>query len=203
MTTSKTQISNFALAHCGIGAAIQDFDNEASAEAEACRLFLDHCRGLMLESQPWSFAQRRVALADLGSPPDQWVFRYKYPNFCARVNKVINPITRSPNRDQVIPFLVENGGDTDYGKVILTDQCNAQILYNHDITDLNLFSITARQALSLLLATHIAPQLRVKADLAKLTQDYFSIWSSEAGSLTLGEPQPDQERESQFVNARN
>lgn len=209
MPANEVKVANMALAHCGVAGSIQDLENESSEEAIQCRLFLGHCRELMLEQQPWGFAQRRMTLAQLSNPPSAWKYRYQYPTFCARVNKIINPVTRTPNRDQQIPFEIEDassdgsdGSNTEYGRVILTDQANAQMLYNHKIEDLNLFTTTAIQALSLLLATHIAPPLRVKANLTELMQQFYSVWNSEAASLSLGEPQPDQEVESQFVNVR-
>ncbi len=201
MPTSKTQICNMALGHVGVAATIQDIDTENSVEAENCRLFFDHCREVILETKPWGFAKREVTLASLGSPPTGWLYRYKYPNFVKRANRIINPASRTPGRGNKIPFKVVDGDDQ-YGKAILTDQENAVLEYNYNVTDVNLFSATFVQALSLFLATSIAMPLRVNAEIQTVTQQLFTTWNSEASSLDLEEEEPDQEAASEFETFR-
>lgn len=192
-----------ALAHCGVTGRIQDVDTEQSAEAENCRLFFDHCREMVLEMQPWRFAERRATLQNLGSPPAEWGYRYKYPNFCARVNEIVNPVSRTPSLSSQIAFKEEDGGETDYGRVILTDQEDAEILYNHKDIGVELFSALAVQALSLFLGAHIAAPLKVKRDLAVALEQRMILWLNEAGVQNLEASHPDKEPQASFVSARS
>lgn len=201
MPTSKTQICNMALGHIGVAGRIQNVDSENSAEAAACRLYFDQCRDVLLEMQEWSFANRQVALQDLGTPRDGWSFRYKYPNFCALALRIVNPYVRTPAKDQKIPFKVVDLNDA-YGKAILTDQEDAILEYNHKVEDVGLFTPTFVQALSLLIASHIAMPLRVDASILRAVQQQFGVWATEAGNQTLRESQEDSERPSEFESIR-
>lgn len=54
--------------------------DEASAEAAACRRFYAHVRNIMLESYPYLFARRIVALAEVANDrPLRWTFAYRLP----------------------------------------------------------------------------------------------------------------------------
>lgn len=201
MPQSITSISNMALGHCGVNSRIGDVETENSNEANACRLYFDHCRELLLEMQEWGFAKEEVALQSLGSPPDPWGFRYKYPNFCSLALYIVNPSLRTPGRDQRIPFEVRNY-DGGTGKVILCDQENAILAYNRNIDNVALFAPSFVQALSLVLAAHICMPLRVDPKITQYINAQAGPWLNEAASRSLREQQKDPEPDSEFVRAR-
>lgn len=197
MPISKTEICNFALSHCAVSSAIQDVDTENSPEAAACRLFYNQARDTLLELFPWAFATRRFTLNLLSETYGGWTYAYKYPAVCKRVHHIINPSARTPTLNEKIPFSIENN-PVDFGRMILTDQDNAVISYNYNVADENLFSNSFVMSFSYMLASLIAPRLKVKADIQKLTQRAFSVWNSEAAAHNLSEPTHDQERPSEF-----
>lgn len=199
---SKVFIFNMSLGHCGINSSIGDVD-ENSAEANACRTYYDTCRRVLLEMMRWGFAEQQVALVLQGTPTSQWLFQYKYPTNCARINKIINPIFRTePTPYDQIKFKINNLGGA-YGKAILTDQASAVVDYNVDITDETLFSYTFALALSLFLASLIASPLRVDAKLKETVAAQWNAWRGEAVTNDRLEQQEDIEPESPHVLARN
>lgn len=201
MPTDKNLICNMALGHCGVAPTIQDVDNDTTPEALYCRTFYETCRGSLLEMQEWNFAKRRATLNVLSGPPNDWAYRYKIPNTCKLPLNIVNPNTRNPRRDERIPFDIKDYDDG-YGKVIVTDQADAQLDYNFDVTDESLFSDTFAFAFSQLLAVNISTPLRVSGDLKREIRQDFLVWLSEAGSLSLRSDQPEEEPISEYQAVR-
>jgi len=54
--SSKTEISNMALSHLGVGYEIQNIETEQSQEATACRRYYDIALQTTLTDYPWPFA---------------------------------------------------------------------------------------------------------------------------------------------------
>lgn len=203
-TTSKTQICNMALAHVGVNSRIEDVDTESTEEANACRLWYDHAVDTLLEMQRWSFATRQVDLQDLSDsnpPPDEWGFRYMYPNTCKLALRIVNPAMRVDPPGFKIPFKIVDL-ETGLGKSILCDQENAILEYNHEVTEPAQFPATFVQALSLFLATLICMPLKVDAKITQYVNGAWSAWQNEAGKHSLREGAEDRQAESEFVLAR-
>lgn len=201
MPQDKTSICNMALGHIGVISRIQDVENENSAEAAACRLYYDQCLDLLLEMRPWACAERQAALQDIGDPPDEWGYRYMYPNTCKLAVKIVNPSLRNAGRGYKIKFKVVSA-DPDYGRAILTDQEEAILLYNHAIDDPALFDATFIQAFTLFLAQHIAMPLRVDPKITQYVAGQAAIWINDAAAKSMGESEPDDHPESEFQTAR-
>lgn len=191
-----------ALGGVGVTARIDDVDNDTSTEAYNCRLFYDQCVSQILETKEWPFACVRVPLADLGTPPADWAFRYKYPTDCALALKIVNPYMRTPGTDERIPFKVRKLTDA-YGKAIFCDLKDAELEYNQAITDPNLFSSAFIQAVSMCLSSYIAMPLRVDPKIAAYAAQQFNGWLEEATNLSLREQQEDPYPQSQFQTARS
>lgn len=201
MPTSEVEIANMALAHCGITSYIGNFTTEDTNEANTCRLFFDQVRDVLLETLPWNFAKRRVALQDIGSPPDEWVYRYQYPNTCMLAIEIINPSVRTESVEEKVPFAIEDQDDAT-GRCILTDEQNAILLYNHKIENIALYTPSFSQALAFGLAAHVATPLRADARIASALKNEWQVWLSEAGSRSLREEQEDPNPPSEFVQVR-
>lgn len=201
MASTKADIFNMALGSIGVAGRIEDADNELSEEAIQCRLFYDHCRGIILEAKEWPFAQVRDQLQDLGTPPIGWAYRYKYPTNARRINRIVNTSIRTPGADQKIPFKISKLTDA-HGKAIFTDQAEALADYNDDVDDADLFSSIFTQALVTALAAFIAPSLRVNADIMKQAQAQFTGWLSEATNQAQSEQQEDPYPVSEFERGR-
>lgn len=198
---SKTLIANMSLAHCGVTSRIGDVDTENTNEAINVRLFFEHCRDLILTSRPWPFANQQFILQNLGVPPDEWAFRYKFPTNCSLAQFIVNPGVRTPGTDQSIPFKVAKLTDG-YGKVILCDQDGAILEGNVLVDDVTLWDAPATQALALCIGAHIAMPLRVDPKIVSYVQNQFSNWLAEASSHAMREGKEDKEPQSQFQTAR-
>ncbi len=202
MPITKAGIFNMALGHVGVFEDITDPDNDDSKGAKACRLFFDHVLGIVIEAMPWPFLTERVSLQDLGTPPDGWLFRYKYPTQCRRINKIVNPVTRlvAPSAPP-IPYAIQNLTDA-YGKSILCDEEEAVLEFNRDITDSGLFTHTFSQAVVIGLSAHVAMPLRVDAKIADRVTGMWSDWMAEAAAQSLRESGEDEMPNSQYIDSR-
>jgi len=189
-----------ALLQIGISRLIDNIDSDNSAAAVACRLYFDHCAGLLLRAKVWGFAERQEALQSLGTPPDDWLYRYEYPAACKRINMLYNGATRNHDRND-IPAYKEQSNPSG-GKVILCDVENAVILYNCLIEDEEEFTEEFVQILSLLLAQHIAPTLKADAALVAEVKKAYQVWLSEAIKIEKTQSKPDMQQESEFVRIR-
>nr|BDD45117.1 phage protein [bacterium] len=201
MATSKTQICNMALAHIGHTSRISNVDSATSPEATNCALFFDQCRDTLLEAQRWPFAVRRVTLQDLGTPYDDWDYRYAYPNTCKLALKIVNTYARADQEQNRIPFRIVDQDDG-LGRAILTDQQNAVLEFNYAVTDVTLFPHTFVMALSLLLASTIATPLQVDPKITSNVFQQYGAWMNEAAQIALREEQPDVQPDSTLVTGR-
>jgi hypothetical protein len=202
MPVSKTKICNMALGHIGVNSSIGNVETENTPEAAVCRLYYDQALDLLLESRIWSWCKRQVALAVLTDPPDDWGYRYKYPNFCRLAGRIVNPYDRTPIENRKIPFEIRDQDDG-VGKVILTDQPDAILEYNHDLNDTNLFTATFVEALSQTLASKIAMSLRVDMQIVSSIKKEALYWVEEASELNFSEAQEDPQPVSEFQTVRS
>jgi hypothetical protein len=202
MPYTRTQIGNLALGMCGVFPNLDDVDLDQSNEAINIRLWFDQCVGILLETCSWDWATEQADLADLGTPPDDWDYRYLYPANFKRINKIVNPTFRTARlKEEKVPFRIRKRSDG-YGKVILTDMIDAKIEGNVDMNDVSMFPSVFVEALMLAIASHIASPLRVDAKLAANISQQFQIWKNEAQLADKLERQDDPEADSQFVLAR-
>lgn len=149
------QIANLSLSRIGTRSTISDLE-EDSPEARAFKTVYEQARDETYEAIDWGFARARRSLADLGSPPNGWQFRYAYPNDCIKIRSIYNPLKdrlRNPAYDHfyhgglnsapVPPVAYEvaisrdgQGGDI---KVIYCNLEKAEALYTRRITNTALF----------------------------------------------------------------
>jgi hypothetical protein len=159
---SEVDISNLALSHLGDDASVSSIDPpEGSAQAEHCARFYPMARDAAIQSADWSFAARRVLLAELVSESDQWDYCYAKPTD-ALVIRAILPQDASgddPAYQQEYAIEVNSAGV----EVIYTDQPLAIAKYTKRITDPGVFPPMVVQGISWLLASMVAGPL-IKGD---------------------------------------
>ena len=154
MTVSKAQICNLALAHINqTQTTVSNLDTDSGATASQCRIHYDVARRFVLSDFTWSFATKRVALADIGSPPPEWLYRYDYPSDCLK----FMDIQRLTRTDLPVEFSVEAESDGS-GLSILTDTDDATGIYIFDVQNTSLFS-PSFVTLGWHLASELAPSL--------------------------------------------
>lgn len=216
---SEVEICNLALAHIRAG-SINSLD-EASVQAQYCKLFYPVLRDQMLEDSPWQFARGLEPLAVLEETLFNWVYVYQYPTDCLHINRLvlnleqINSESSSiavgsryhherlarPNFNRQVEYKIYN---TDDNKVIASNHCELRIDYRKRITDLNLFSNSAILALSHLLASELATPL-VGVDKGRpLRSDELTVYKSYLGSAIDNElnEQFTAIADSEFINVR-
>jgi hypothetical protein len=131
---------------------------EDTERARLCNAFYESSRDSLLRSHPWNFAITRATLAQLSTTP-AYGFSYQYAlptdPYCLRVLEM-------EYQDYI--FKIENLATE--GRVLLTDESTAKILYIARITDTSLFDslfvdlLTAK--LSINLAYAITGSLKVQ-----------------------------------------
>lgn len=124
---SKIEIYNMALMHVGSTSKVASVD-EQSMEAIVCGTFYPTALDCLLsyKSCDWGFATKSVVLADIGSPPVNWMYRYAYPNDCVRAIRIVMPGSRYPMQGSEITYDLEQG---DASLSIVTDMPEAELLY--------------------------------------------------------------------------
>lgn len=142
-------IANAALSLLGADATIVSIHPaDGSIEAGLAARFLPGCRRLLLTTFEWGFAKKRVALSLLvNNPSEVWKYAYQEPAKCLKAWRVL----RAGAKDE------QDSADFEReGRVILTNERNAQLSYTEDITDYTLFTPSFESALAFLLASYMA-----------------------------------------------
>lgn len=192
-------ICNMALARIGVSSFISNL-NEASNEARVLNLFYEPMRDFALRDNPWNFATARVVLADAGTPPTNWGYKYTYPSDCLKARYIVPPGIRRPRNDQRIEFEVANSAGQ---RVILSNQPEAELVYTVRATDPTLFDPMFESALAYLLASEAAMPLSVKPDVAKAARDAYEKIKSLAAAQSMNESFEGVEPESELISVRD
>ncbi len=202
MASSKTEIANLALSHLGIGKEIGNIDTEKSSEASAIRRFFDIARDQALRDFWWPFAKRYTALGLVEeSPNDEWGYSYRYPSDALAIRKVLSGI-RNDTRQSRVTYEIASD---DNGRLIYTDEEDANIKYTALITDVAHYPSDFVQALALRLASYTAPRL-TDGDPFGLRETTLRLYIAELGfarSNAVNEEQPDEEPASEYIRFRD
>tara|TARA_R100000995_G_scaffold40099_1_gene18579 strand:- start:12 stop:590 length:579 start_codon:yes stop_codon:yes gene_type:complete len=143
---------------------------EDTERARLCNAFYESSRDSLLRSHPWNFAITRATLAQLSTTPAYgFAYQYALPTdpYCLRVLEM-------EYQDYI--FKIENLATV--GRVLLSDESTAKILYIGRITDTALFdslfvdTLTAHLALKL--AYPITNSVTLQAQMQKLYQAKLS-----------------------------
>ncbi len=144
---SIVEICNQALGNIEAEALVNSLDTPyESEEARYCDLYYARTRNFVLRAHSWNFATTFLSLADLGSPPTGWSYRYQYPVGCIKALEIV----KANRTDAKIDFEVAYDGAS--GRVILTDEEDASLKYTQLIADPNVYDDMFIEALSWALA---------------------------------------------------
>lgn len=195
---STIDICNMALARIGHSDRIADLEEKSKA-ARTCKLFYEQCRDYVLRDFDWPFAMAHIALADLGSPPLNWAYRYQYPNDCLKARYINVPGIRRFAEEQLIPFEVAAGSN---GRVILTDIAAAELVYTKAVTDPTIFDPMFVSALAWKLAAEVAMPLSVEPAIAQSAGQAYLYEIGQAAAHAFNESQADAPILPEFIRAR-
>ena len=123
---AKLDICNKALQLCN-ERIVQDL-NDGTKASNTCNLYYDDARKSLLREHAWNFATGLVSLADVGSPPSKWAFRYQYPSNALKAVAITKDFMTDPD----VPFEVISDGTSKY---IVTNKVAAELKYVFDIED--------------------------------------------------------------------
>lgn len=168
MAITKTQICNLSLSDLG-AKKLTDFDTDTSVEGVRCRLHYDFMRRALLRSHYWPFACHRKALTpDTNSPDFEFDNQFVLPDDFLFLRSLFDDRDLA-NRQTVYSYAIE-------GKLLLSNEAEANIRYTRNITDPNLFDplfiqVFAKQ-LSIKLVMPLSQDVKLKEslkdDLARL-----------------------------------
>lgn len=173
---SSVDAVNIALGHLGSDAQVSSIDPpDGSAEAGNGKRFLPVARREMIEAQEWRFSVKRAPLALLATNPSaRWAFAYALPADSIKPRRVLTDrisggtIFTAPESYPASVGLAANddiGADFDTeGGILYTNEPDAVLLYQTDVTDFNKWTSSAFSAFCYLLASYMAgPTIRGKA----------------------------------------
>ncbi|MCB1712603.1 MAG: hypothetical protein KDH96_09080 [Candidatus Riesia sp.] len=199
--SSKTEISNIALSHLGIGKEISNLDTERSDEANACRRFYTICKETVLRDHDWPFAKKNILLSLIEeNPTSEWAYSYTYPPDCLMIRKILSGI-RTDTRQSRVEFQIAYG---DSSAIVLCDLDEAEAQYTVNVSDSNRFPSDFVMCMSHKLAAMIAPRLTA-GDPFKLgikNEQMYQMYLKISAANAYNEEQLPQEVESSFVRYR-
>ena len=195
--SSIVDIYNLSLAHLGTKSNVSSI-SEDSNEARQCGLFYELSRDHVLRAFPWSFAQKRVALALYGTAPQDWGYQYGYPADCVMANEIV-PASRASSLPT--PFTTAISDNLNQ-KVILCDLAEVWLRYTARITNTGVFDPMFVGALSWWLAALVARPLTGDKNIQKEMFAGFRENLSQATMQDRNEGEPDPQREAEHLAGR-
>lgn len=146
---SVIDVCNLALAHLGETPNLSSIDPpEGSAHADTLARFYPIARDAVLERKTWSFALKRVVLAEVATDSDAWAYKYALPADCIRPLAILVEGTSD-----------ENGASDAFdleGGYIYSNAPEATLRYIFRQTDLTKWTPHSVTTLSWLLASYTA-----------------------------------------------
>jgi hypothetical protein len=177
--SSQVQVVNQALILIGAD-EIMSID-EASTQARKAKQIWHDIVESVQRCHPWKCCLARASLAMLTSTPAfGYAFQYQLPSnpYCLRVLEMDSPELR---------FTVE-------GRLLLTDEETANILYIAKVEDVTQWDALLRRAVSCLIASDLAYSIAQSAKLAETRYALFKEALRDARTINAQEgspPEPD------------
>lgn len=212
---SEVNICNLALSHLGDSATVSSIDPpEGSAQAEHCARFYPIARDALLEMHTWSFATRRIQLAQVVNSWPEWDYAYSVPSNALNLIAILAPDATDDYVESVPasttgqyspkPFTQETGEDG--SQIIFTDQPNAVLRYTTIVDDATKFTPLFVVALSWHLASFLAGPV-IKGDVgaaeAKRCAAVAMQYLAQAKQSDAGQRRVSVIHEPDFMRARN
>lgn len=200
---SKTQIGNIMLARIGSAKQVANVETEQRVEARTIRLFFEDDRKFVLRGFPWPFATSYATLnlvsGSSTSPVNyDWIYAYRMPSDCLYVRRIVTVNGRKETNPP--PFRV---GRDEQGKLIYTNETDAQIEYTADVDDPEEFDPLFVSAFAWKIGAGCAPSLSRVKDMAETCMQMYLVDLSHAQSRALNEGQQEAPIEAEIIRARD
>jgi hypothetical protein len=180
--TTQLNVCNVALMRIGVSIPIADL-TEGSNEARVLNTVYLPTLDRVLAEAPWPFATRYISLQDIGTPPEGWTYRYRYPTDCVALRRLVVSVTDFASKYpfQVVEDVASNA------LAVCTDLEAPLAEYTARITAANLFPVAFANALSWALAAEIAIPLSANAGLGKQAGDQYQAALNMAYASAMNE----------------
>lgn len=199
MARSDAEICNLALARIGSTSFIDSLE-EATAEAQVCRVLYPQARDAQLQASDWSFALRRAELVRLpGFERSGWGAAFALPPDCLVPRSIFSGL-RNPRMDQAVPWTIEEGADQ---RILLCDLDAAELQYTARITAPTLLPPLFVDALAWAMACELAIAIPVKEGIEARARQQHQLALSRAIAADLNQGQPDPPPESPLISVRS
>lgn len=177
---SQIDVWNLALAHLGDRATVAD-PNERSRQAELCKMFYPMSRRSALEVHDWGCATRAAVLAPSSYDPSAlgWAYAFSAPTDAIRIISVGLAL-----RGQITKVDYQHLSDSAGDPVLLCELQAPMCLYVVDVEDVGRWSPLFKEAVTWLLASHLAGPLITgdtgRAESRRLLEEYRATVSRAA-----------------------
>lgn len=196
MATSAVAICNLALARCGVSSTIASL-TEASQEALACNAVYEQARDEVLRDFPWPFATKYAVLGLVEEAPTiEWAYSYRYPSDCLRALRLVSG---DPTGRTRVPYRL---GHDASGRLLFTNQQNAQLAYTARFTDPAHFDPTFTSALAWRIAIDIAAPLARSDSQRQRAEQGYGMTLSQARVDALNEEAEDTPPDASWIADR-
>lgn len=193
---SYVDICNLALAQIS-EYQISDL-SEQSKQARQCNRLYENVRDELLQKYPWRFARQRVTLSESSEEYDEWTYVYHYPSNCIRALWLYNASGRTKNPPEFV--VVSNSAGT--GKLILTDEYQAQLDYTQRTVTPQSFHPLFQMAYAMRLAERLVPSLTPSDTKLRNIHALYVESFEEAKQFDYAESYEDVKYPTDFISAR-
>ena len=192
---TEASICNMALARIQVKQAIGSLTDETPV-ARLCTRFYEQTRQALLREFPWPFSEQYYTLALVETQPNaRWGYSYRYPTGAVRINDVVSE-QRIP--DPKIPFKI---GSDSQGRLIYTDEEDAVIAANTDISDTAQMDPLFVDAFAWRMASELAAPLSESTEVTNYANVKYEQAIRRAMAVAMNEDSPD-EYEGGLMRAR-
>jgi hypothetical protein len=192
--SSAVDICNLALSHLGDEAQVAAIaPPDGTVQASHCARYYPIARDVLLTiGVPWSFAVKRVALAEVTNPvEDDWAYAYALPSTCLRPLSLLLPgfparnLGAQDSDADSHPYLVETAEDG--SKILYTNVEGAYLRYIDAVTDTTKFSPLFVIALSRLMAAYLAGPILKGTEGMRVSQAQLKWFDAEYAKAAAAE----------------
>ena len=197
----KQEIFNMALGHISV-APVSDI-NEGSRASDACNLYWVQAVRDTIRSNKWPFATSVILLSQSATyTPVGWIYAYVYPANCIKMWYIYNVNTNKKRFPRGEPF-TEVYDATNNVKILCTNCADAYGEYVIPVEDTTIFDSMFVTALSLKLASLIAPSLvNDDSKTIGMLKLFTSAISEAQRSSSEESPTDENYQQSAFIDAR-
>lgn len=195
--SSLVSIWNSALSRIGHTVFLQS-PTEKGTEQKICAAVWDLSLEATLSAFDWSFARKRAVLADLGSPPDVWAYRYAYPTDCIKARYLDKANAEvDPHPFEIV--LAEDGASRN----LLANVSPATLVYTANVTNTTLFDSLFTEAITWKLGAEIGIGLAASKERVANAKENFKQAISIASASAANEGQNREQPDASHIRARD